>query len=62
MKLLAEQIEAHNQLWSVTFGVYSQQFVAFPRFDGAHILTASYPAALVERMRRTENVVLGAAA
>jgi hypothetical protein len=62
MKLLAARLEAENPLWSVLFGVYSREFVAIPRFDGAQILTANYPAALVDRMRRTENAVLGAAA
>lgn len=53
----AEGLEFDNPLWIVVFGVYSRQFIAFPRFDVpiGTIATARYPAALSGRMRRIER-------
>lgn len=53
----AEKLETDNPLWIVVFGVYSQQFVAFPRFavPAGTVVTELYPAALEERMRQLEQ-------
>ena len=45
----AERLESDNQLWIVLYGVYSEEFIAFPRFNvpsGMTMLVARYPAAL----------------
>lgn len=56
MLRIAEKLETDNPMWIVVFGVYSRQFVAFPRFSApvGTIVTARYPAALPQRMRRVE--------
>lgn len=53
----AEKLEADNPLWIIVFGVYSRQFVAFPRFavPAGTMVTALYPPALEERMRQLEQ-------
>ena len=53
----AEKLETDNPLWIVVFGVYSRQFIAFPRFNVpiGTIAAARYPAALPGRMRRIER-------
>jgi hypothetical protein len=53
----ARQLEDDNPDWIVVFGVYSRQFVAFPRFPAPPrtILVATYPAALPPRMRAVER-------
>ena len=54
MRRLAQQLESDNPLWLVVFGVFSREFVAFPRFDRGTVLSALYPEALPPRMRRIE--------
>jgi hypothetical protein len=53
----ARQLEAQNPLWIVIFGVYSGEFVCFPRFgpDGGSIVAAKDPCTLPPRMRKAEN-------
>ena len=53
----ARRLEAENPLWMVVFGVYSREFVGFPRFTvpGGGIVIARYPTALPSRMRRIES-------
>jgi hypothetical protein len=53
----AAKLETDNPLWIVVFGVYSRQFIAFPRFNVpiGTMATARYPAALPGRMRRIER-------
>jgi hypothetical protein len=55
---IARQIEQTLPDWMVEWGVYSQQFVAFPLFEAPRgtILTASYPDALIGRMRKQSNL------
>jgi hypothetical protein len=57
MRRIAKQLESENPLWIVIFGVYSQEFVAFARFDAPNgtIITARYPAALPGKMREVER-------
>ena len=59
MTRAATELEAENPLWIVVFGVYTRQFVAFPRFDvpDRAIAVAYYPAALASRMREIEQRV-----
>ena len=60
----ARRLEAANPMWIVVFGVYSREFVCFPRFglDGGSIVLAKDPGSLPPRMRDVENSLLGAAA
>jgi hypothetical protein len=53
----ARQLEDDNPDWIVVFGVYSRQFVAFPRFPAPlrTIVVAIYPGALPARMRAVER-------
>jgi hypothetical protein len=53
----ARRLEAENPLWIVVFGVYSEEFVCFPRFrvQGCAIVAARNPDALPPRMRRVES-------
>jgi hypothetical protein len=53
----AEKMESDNPLWIIVFGVYSRQFVAFPRFNAPKgtMAVAGYPPALTERMRAIER-------
>jgi hypothetical protein len=57
MLQIAKKLESEDPLWIVVFGVYSRQFVAFPRFNvpAGTIVVARYPGALMERMRQTER-------
>ena len=57
MARVATELEAENPLWIVVFGVYTRQFVAFPRFDQPDrtIAVAYYPTALTSRMREIER-------
>lgn len=59
---IASRLEAEHPLWIVVFGVYTQQFVCFPKFQGpaGTMLTATYPEALPGRMRRAEQAVCNA--
>ena len=54
---IARQIEQQQPGWIVIWGSYTQQFVAFPLFElpSGTIVTARYPDALTDRMRRTER-------
>ncbi len=56
----ARRLEAENPLWIVIFGVYSGEFVCFPRvgLDGGSIVAAKDPGSLPRRMRRVEHSVL----
>lgn len=58
MQRVAEGLESENPLWIVMFGVYSKQFVAFPRFAAPEgtIIVVGYPGALPERMRGVERL------
>jgi hypothetical protein len=53
----ARRLELDNPGWIVIFGVYTRQFVAFPRFPAPArtIIAATYPAALPARMREVEG-------
>ena len=56
MRRVAARMEEENPWWIVVFGVFTQEFVAFPRFRApVAIVTASYPGALPPRMRRVER-------
>jgi hypothetical protein len=54
---IAHRLEEELPGWLVIWGIYTQQFVAFPPADGPRgtILTANYPEALVERARAAER-------
>ena len=58
MQRVAERLESENPAWIVMFGVYSKQFVAFPRFAAPEgmVIVAVYPGALPERMRKVEHL------
>jgi hypothetical protein len=56
---MAGELESENPLWIVIFGVYTRQFVAFPRFPGGKMTVAWYPAALAARMREIERLTHG---
>jgi hypothetical protein len=53
----AMRLEAENPRWIVVFGVYTKEFVCFPRFTvpGGTIVAARRPRAVVTRMRRVEH-------
>jgi len=53
----ARRLEHDNPGWIVVFGVYTRQFVAFPRFPAPPrtIVAAVYPVALPGRMREVES-------
>jgi hypothetical protein len=57
LQAVARDIESANPLWIVMFGVFSKQFVAFPRFTAPRgtVVSARYPAAMRERMRHIEH-------
>jgi hypothetical protein len=59
MLSVAIELEAENPLWIVVFGVYTQQFVAFPRFDAPKgtIAVAFYPPGLTGQMRAIEGAL-----
>jgi hypothetical protein len=54
-----EEMESDNPLWIIVFGVYTRQFVAFPRFavPKGTVVVASYPPALTGRMRAIERAL-----
>ena len=57
MKQVATRLESDNPLWIVLFGIYSRQFVAFPRFavpEGT-VISVRHPGAMWERMRQIEH-------
>ena len=53
----ARRLELENPLWIVVFGVYSEEYVCFPRFrvQGCAIVAARNPDTLPPRMRRVES-------
>jgi hypothetical protein len=53
---IAAQLEREHPNWMIIFGVYTKQFIAFPRFRAPcrTILTALYPQALADRIARAE--------
>jgi hypothetical protein len=57
MRYIAERLESDNPLWVVLYGVYSKQFVAFPRFAAPRgtVIAVSYPGAMSVRMRQVEH-------
>jgi hypothetical protein len=57
MRLVAEKLETENPLWIVVFGVYTKEFVAFPRFHAPKgtMIRAWYPDAIEGRMRAVER-------
>ena len=57
MRRVASELESENPLWIVIFGVYTKQFVGFPRFNvpSGTLAVALYPGALVSRMREIEQ-------
>lgn len=53
----AANLESENPRWIVVYGVWTKQFIAFPRFtvpEGT-MATAHYPGALLDRMRAIER-------
>lgn len=56
---IASRLEAEHPQWLVVFGVYTQQFVCFPKFKAPSgtMIVATYPDALPERMRRAEDAL-----
>lgn len=61
---IAQQIEQDNPRWIVVFGVYTRQFVGFPRFPAppGTVIAAQYPAAMSDRMRALEPPAMPGAA
>lgn len=55
----AERIEREHPNWIVVFGVYTRQFVCFPRFHAppGTVLVALYPVALHTRMQEAERLL-----
>ena len=53
----AERIERENPRWIVVFGVFTRQFVGFPRFPApaGTAVTASEPAAISDRIKQAES-------
>jgi hypothetical protein len=58
---IARDLESGNPLWIVVYGVYTGQFIAFPRFHvpSGTIAVAYYPGALSERLREIEQWACG---
>jgi hypothetical protein len=57
----AERTERENPGWIVVFGVFTKEFVCFPKFPApaGTIVTALYPDAIPPRMRMIERAHLG---
>ena len=55
----AERTERENPGWIVVFGVFTKEFVCFPRFPAptGTIVTALYPDAIPPRMRKIERAL-----
>ena len=55
----AERTERETPGWIVVFGVFTREFVCFPRFPASAgtIITALYPDALPARMRKIERAL-----
>jgi hypothetical protein len=58
----AERTERDNPGWIVVFGVFTREFVCFPRFPApaGTIITALYPDAIPPRMRTIERALRAA--
>ena len=58
----AERTEHENPGWIVVFGVFTREFVCFPRFaaPAGTIVTALYPDAIPPRMRKIERALRAA--
>lgn len=61
MRQVAVNLESGYPRWIVVFGIYSRQFVAFPRFSvpAGTMAVANYPGALTARMLDIERMVQG---
>lgn len=59
MRQVAENLESGYPRWIVVFGVFTRQFVAFPRFSvpAGTIAVANYPGALTARMLGIERMM-----
>jgi len=57
---VAERTERENPGWIVVFGVFTKEFVCFPKFPAptGTIVTALYPDAIPPRMRMIERAHL----
>lgn len=57
---VAARTERENPGWIVVFGVFTKEFVCFPRFaaPAGTIVTALYPEAIPPRMRMIERAHL----
>jgi hypothetical protein len=55
----AERTERENPGWIVVFGIFTKQFVCFPRFaaPAGTIVTVLYPEAIPPRMRMIERAL-----
>jgi hypothetical protein len=53
----ARQIEHDNPRWIVVFGIFTRQFICFPRFRvmPGTVVTALYPPAAMTRMAEIER-------
>jgi len=58
---VAARTERENPGWIVVFGVFTREFVCFPKFPAptGTIVTALYPDAIPPRMRMIERAHLG---
>jgi hypothetical protein len=56
---IAKQIEQANPRWIVVFGVFTKEFVGFPRFPApaGTVIAALYPEAMSARMHEAERLV-----
>jgi hypothetical protein len=54
---IARHLAAKSPNWLVLWGVYTHEFVAFPRFDAPRgtIVTAIYPDTLIGRTQEVER-------
>lgn len=55
---IAGQLEQANPQWIVIFGVFTKEFVGFPRFSAppGSMVAALHPEAMSARMRAAEQV------
>jgi hypothetical protein len=55
----AQRTERDNPGWIVLFGVFTKEFVCFPRFPApaGTIVTSHYPDAILPRMRMIERAL-----
>ena len=56
-RAVAERIEQENPRWLVVFGVFTKQFVGFPRFPApaGTVVTAPNPTAISDRIKEAES-------